>query len=133
MAVNFFTSWPVTTGGSNRIYLILCMLGMPLLLLLSLLLQLLLLLLLLFSSSLLYTLIIKKMINLAIRVTYFIFWHRNKIWDSPDTMKLFVCLLMFFVCLFVFFFACLFLLFLFVSGWFIYKYSIHASISLNFK
>ena len=28
--------------------------------------------------------IIKKMINLAIRATYFIFCRRNKIWDSSD-------------------------------------------------
>ena len=33
--------------------------------------------------------IIEKMINVAIRATYFIFSRRNKIWDSPDLMKLF--------------------------------------------
>ena len=32
--------------------------------------------------------IIKKMINLAIRATYFIFCRRNKTWDSPDLIKL---------------------------------------------
>ena len=33
--------------------------------------------------------IIEKMINLAISTTYFIFSRINKIWDSPDLMKLF--------------------------------------------
>ena len=32
--------------------------------------------------------IIKKMISLAIRATYFIFCRRNKTWDSPDLIKL---------------------------------------------
>ena len=31
--------------------------------------------------------IIKKMISLAIRATYFIFCRRNKTWDSPDLIK----------------------------------------------
>ena len=32
--------------------------------------------------------IIKKMISLAIRATYFIFCRRNNTWDSPDLIKL---------------------------------------------
>ena len=32
--------------------------------------------------------IIKKMISLTIRATYFIFCRRNKTWDSPDLIKL---------------------------------------------
>ena len=32
--------------------------------------------------------IIKKMISLAIRATYFILCHRNKTWDSLDLIKL---------------------------------------------
>ena len=32
--------------------------------------------------------IIKKMISLAIRASYFIFCRRNKTWDSPDLLKL---------------------------------------------
>ena len=32
--------------------------------------------------------IIKKMISLAIRATYFIFCRRNKTWHSPDLIKL---------------------------------------------
>ena len=35
------------------------------------------------------TLCNKKKINLAIRVTYFIFCRRNKIWDSPELIKLY--------------------------------------------
>ena len=31
--------------------------------------------------------IIKKMINIAIRETYYIFCHRNRNWDSPDLMQ----------------------------------------------
>ena len=39
--------------------------------------------------------IIKKMISLAIRATYFIFCRRNKTWDSPDLIKLYFFL---FIC-----------------------------------
>ena len=46
--------------------------------------------------------IIKKMINIAIRVTYYIFCCRNRNLDSPDLMQFqFLLLLLFFV--FVFF------------------------------
>ena len=31
--------------------------------------------------------IIKKMINIAIRATYYIFCCRNRNWDSPDLMQ----------------------------------------------
>ena len=31
--------------------------------------------------------IIKKMINIAIRATYYIFCYRNRNWDSPDLMQ----------------------------------------------
>ena len=41
--------------------------------------------------------IIKKMINIAIRATYYIFCCRNRNWDSPDLLQFW------FVCLFVFF------------------------------
>ena len=33
--------------------------------------------------------IIKKIISLAIRATYFIFCRRNKTWNSPDLIKLY--------------------------------------------
>ena len=38
--------------------------------------------------------IIKKMINIAIRATYYIFCCRNRNWDSPDLMQF--CLFFFF-------------------------------------
>ena len=50
--------------------------------------------------------IIKKMINIAIRATYYIFCCRNRNWDSPDLMQFF----------FSFFFL---LLFCFVLFWFL--------------
>ena len=51
--------------------------------------------------------IIKKMINIAIRATYYIFFCRNRNWVSPDLMQvdifyfffLFWVLFCFFVCL----------------------------------
>ena len=46
--------------------------------------------------------IIKKMINIAIRATYYIFCCRNRNWDSPDLMQ-FWCLFFFFLFCFVFF------------------------------
>ena len=51
--------------------------------------------------------IIKKMINIAIRATYYIFCCRNRNWDSPDLMQ-FWCLFFFFF--FVFFFCFYFLI-----------------------
>ena len=51
--------------------------------------------------------IIKKMINIAVRATYYIFCYRNRNWDSPDLMQ--ICFLFF---SFFFFFA--FVLFCFV-------------------
>ena len=49
--------------------------------------------------------------NLAIRVTYFIFCRRNKIWGSPDFLRCF------FVCLFLLLLFCsvLFLVDLFIN------------------
>ena len=47
--------------------------------------------------------IIKKMINIAIRATYYIFCCRNRNWDSPDLMQFF----------FLFFFCFCFVLFCF--------------------
>ena len=57
--------------------------------------------------------VIKKMINIAIRATYYIFCCRNKNWDSPDLMQfefffffldfVLFCFCCLFVCLFVFF------------------------------
>ena len=46
--------------------------------------------------------IIKKMINIAIRATYYIFCCRNRNWDSPDLMQ-FLIFVVFVVCLFVLF------------------------------
>ena len=41
--------------------------------------------------------ITKKMINIAIRATYYIFCCRNRNWDSPDLMQfLFFCFCLFF-------------------------------------
>ena len=49
--------------------------------------------------------IIKKMINIAIRVTYYIFCCRNRNLDSPDLMQFrFLLLLLLFVFVFVFVF-----------------------------
>ena len=58
--------------------------------------------------------IIKKMINIAIRATYYIFCCRNRNWDSPDLMQFWFLFVLFFfvcfVCLFVLFFVFLFLI-----------------------
>ena len=53
--------------------------------------------------------IIKKMINIAIRATYYIFCCRNRNWDSPDLMQFW-----YFYCLFVCFCLFLFLFFFFL-------------------
>ena len=59
--------------------------------------------------------IIKKMINIAIRATYYIFCCRNRNWDSPDLMQfghIFVFFIFIFWILFCFVFViCLFLCF----------------------
>ena len=34
-----------------------------------------------------YYILIKTLINIAIRATYYIFCSRNRSWDSPDLMK----------------------------------------------
>ena len=52
--------------------------------------------------------IIKKMINIAIRTTYYIFCCRNRNWDSPDLMQFL------FIFLFFIFFFLDFVLFCFV-------------------
>ena len=56
--------------------------------------------------------IIKKMINIAIRATYYIFCCRNRNWDSPDLMQFwfffgfcFVLVLFLFLCLWLFVFS----------------------------
>ena len=58
--------------------------------------------------------IIKKMINIAIRATYYIFCCRNRNWDNPDLMQFwyFFFWLLFCFCLFVFCFVFLFFLFI---------------------
>ena len=58
--------------------------------------------------------VIKKMINIAIRATYYIFCCRNRNWDSPDLMQ-FEFFFFFFGFCFVLFllFVCLFVCFLF--------------------
>ena len=48
--------------------------------------------------------IIKKMINIAIRVTYYIFCCRNRNLDNPDLMQFPFLLLLLFVFVFVFVF-----------------------------
>ena len=48
--------------------------------------------------------IIKKMINIAIRATYYIFCCRNRNWDSPDLMQ--ICFIFFFFFFFFFFCFC---------------------------
>ena len=58
--------------------------------------------------------IIKKMINIAIRATYYIFCCRNRNWDSPDLMQ-FCLFFLFCLFLFLFFFFFDFVLFCFVS------------------
>ena len=54
--------------------------------------------------------IIKKMTDIAIRATYYIFCCRNRNWESPDLMQF--CVLFF--SFYVFFFLCVFFLFCFV-------------------
>ena len=72
--------------------------------------------------------IIKKMINIDIRATYYMFCCRNRNWDSPDLMQFWYiffwllfcfcfCLFLFFV--FVVFVFVLFLLFLFLFFFFL--------------
>ena len=57
--------------------------------------------------------IIKKMINIAIRATYYIFFCRNRNWVSPDLMQvdIFYFFFFFFGFCFVFLFFCVFLFF----------------------
>ena len=58
--------------------------------------------------------IIKKMINIAIRATYYIFCCRNRSWDSPDLMQFCYFFLFLAFVLFCFCFCFLFLFFFFV-------------------
>ena len=60
--------------------------------------------------------IIKKMINTAIRATYYIFCCRNRSWDSPDLMQLryFFCFWLLFC--FVLFLFLLFFFFLIIQS-----------------
>ena len=53
------------------------------------------------KSSQLY--IIRKMINIAIRATYYIFCCRNRNWDSPDLMQFWFLLLLLLLLLLFFF------------------------------
>ena len=55
--------------------------------------------------------IIKKMINIAIRATYYIFCCRNRNWDSPDKMQFIIIIIIIFY-VFIIFLA--FVLFVFV-------------------
>ena len=48
--------------------------------------------------------VIKKMINIAIRATYYIFCCRNRNWDSPDLMQFWFLFVSFFFLFFFFFF-----------------------------
>ena len=66
--------------------------------------------------------IIKKMINIAIRATYYIFCCRNRNWDSPDLMQFWF----FFGFCFVFVFVFCFVLFCF---FFLFNNPISSSIS----
>ena len=50
--------------------------------------------------------IIKKMINIVIRATYYIFCFRNRNWDSPDLMQFWFFFLLLFRFVFVFVFCC---------------------------
>ena len=54
--------------------------------------------------------IIKKMINIAITATYYIFCCRNRNWDSPDFFSFFCFCVVLFCVVFVFFLFCFFLL-----------------------
>ena len=56
--------------------------------------------------------IIKKMINIAIRATYYIFCCRNRNWDSPDLMQFWYIFFWLLFC-FCFCFFCFLFLFLF--------------------
>ena len=47
--------------------------------------------------------VIKKMINIAIRATYYIFRCRNRNWDSPDLMQFWFLFFSFFLSFFFFF------------------------------
>ena len=52
--------------------------------------------------------IIKKVINIAIRATYYIFCCRNRNWDSPDLMQFwFFCEILFFISFVLFCNCCL--------------------------
>ena len=62
--------------------------------------------------------IIKKMINIAIRATYYIFCSRNRNWDSPDLMQFWYFFLLLALICFVFVFAFFFRLFYFFFGYF---------------
>ena len=46
--------------------------------------------------------VIKKMINIAIRATYYIFCCRNRNWDSPDLMQFWFLFFSFFLSFFFF-------------------------------
>ena len=48
--------------------------------------------------------VIKKMINIAIRATYYIFCCRNRNWDSPDLMQFWFLFFSFFFLFILFFF-----------------------------
>ena len=55
--------------------------------------------------------IIKKMINIAIRTTYYTFCCRNRSWDSPDLMQFWYFFCFWLLFCFVFVFALFFFLF----------------------
>ena len=66
--------------------------------------------------------IIKKMINIAIRATYYIFCCRNRNWDSPDFFSFFCFCVVLFCVVFVLF------LFLFCFVFFSFNHPISSSI-----
>ena len=55
--------------------------------------------------------IIKKMINIAIRATYYIFCCRNRNWDSPDLMQFLYIFFIFWILFCFVFVVCLFVFF----------------------
>ena len=85
--------------------------------------------------------IIKKLINIAIRATYYIFCRRNRNWDSPDLMQFwkFFCFFGFCFVLFLFCCCCFFFLILqsqaaFVNCLYVARFTIvHSKTQIKFQ
>ena len=60
--------------------------------------------------------IIMKMINIAIKATYYIFCCRNRNWDSPDLMQFLIFIIIIIIIIFFW------LLFLFLFFWFVFSF-----------